>query len=882
MLKRAIFTSISSLALAALIFAAVIIIRTSNTDTGAAREIKQVTHPSEPGSGLHLMMQNEYLAFYMDHATTHFIVKDLSSGSEYHSNPVDWQTNPGVNEATLINELGAVFSLTYYNPESNSYAMNSYRDSILLGMFTINEPDTDASVMSVDYTVGPDKSLGILPRALTEETYTEYILGAESLTDDEIAELGRSYRLLNRTIVGNLRSETDKERMYERYPNLDDIPVYELRTNTSNNTRAILTEIIEKTALTIDIIAADLQIISPSDEEATRPTFHVNIEYRLEGANLVVKYSQDGYYSDLDGFTLSNVQLLRYFGAFGPGESGEIFVPDGSGAIIKTERDRNDNNVNILVNLYGGEQIRDYEMDANISGVITSTAILPVFGISSPDGGLFAIIESADAVAQVLAETVSLPSPYNNISASFNIWPRDLLSLGETVSAVPVAPAQLFARNPISCDIVLRYAFLQPGASGYVDMAKYYRGYLEDAGKITRLPSVQAYPLQIEFLGGVVKRQSFLGIMIDRMLPLTKYSEVGQITERLLSDGVAGLSVRYNAWSNKGYANTFHKGLKLIGSLGGRDEFNKLSQYLSGAGVGFYPDINLLHVGSTSLFDNFSPNRHAARTIVQKATQIPAFHLIQGSRQRVRFNRYLVSPVYVGPMLERNLRDAAKIGIDSFSLGGYGRMVLADYRRRNELNRADGLEIAKTNLASVSAGGTGLMMEGVIAPFLPYTDFIVGIPLADSMYKIMDYRVPFVQIVLHGYVDYAGEALNTVENMELQLLLSAEGGAALAYTWIAADNGVMINTELDEIYTNLYYENMYANVVAEYQRFNTVFSGLHTQLIENHIIFDKNLVMTEYENGGRVYVNYGITQAEADGFIIPARDFVYVDGSGGM
>lgn len=63
-----------------------------------------------------------------------------------------------------------------------------------------------------------------------------------------------------------------------------------------------------------------------------------------------------------------------------------------------------------------------------------------------------------------------------------------------------------------------------------------------------------------------------------------------------------------------------------------------------------------------------------------------------------------------------------------------------------------------------------------------YSDMITNMDLQGSEYSILDEYVPFYQMAVHGYINYTGEALNLVGNMEDELLRSAEYGAGLYFT----------------------------------------------------------------------------------------------------
>ena len=88
-------------------------------------------------------------------------------------------------------------------------------------------------------------------------------------------------------------------------------------------------------------------------------------------------------------------------------------------------------------------------------------------------------------------------------------------------------------------------------------------------------------------------------------------------------------------------------------------------------------------------------------------------------------------------------------------------------------------------------------------------------------------------------------------------------------------------------YTYLFganYDTWKEDAISWYKRFKNDFGSLYGQTIENHVIIDRDVKMTEYADGTKVYVNYRTAEYQYnDGgktIAIPAQDWVVV-GKGG-
>ena len=61
-----------------------------------------------------------------------------------------------------------------------------------------------------------------------------------------------------------------------------------------------------------------------------------------------------------------------------------------------------------------------------------------------------------------------------------------------------------------------------------------------------------------------------------------------------------------------------------------------------------------------------------------------------------------------------------------------------------------------------------------------------------------------------------------------------------------------------------------------YSRYNEQLGHTFSQEMTGHENLTPVLSRTEYEDGTKVYVNYGFSEAKADGVTVPARDYLVV------
>ena len=156
---------------------------------------------------------------------------------------------------------------------------------------------------------------------------------------------------------------------------------------------------------------------------------------------------------------------------------------------------------------------------------------------------------------------------------------------------------------------------------------------------------------------------------------------------------------------------------------------------------------------------------------------------------------------------------------------------------------------------------------------LPYADMVTDLPMGDSRYYYEE-QVPFLQIVLHGYVNYTGQAINLADSVEINYLKSVEYGAGLSYTLNEIESKQVKDTNYSELYTTEF-ERWFDDAVSRYKKLEEATGGTQSSVIVNHEKIQANVYRTTYENGTTVTVNYNSSDVVIDGVTVPATDFVY-------
>lgn len=131
-----------------------------------------------------------------------------------------------------------------------------------------------------------------------------------------------------------------------------------------------------------------------------------------------------------------------------------------------------------------------------------------------------------------------------------------------------------------------------------------------------------------------------------------------------------------------------------------------------------------------------------------------------------------------------------------------------------------------------------------------------------------------MHMVLHGRVSYAGGAWNLSGDFRRTLLKAAEYGEAPYFRLTEfADGDTRLAARFSDVFSsNLAYWQ--PKLVEAYRELEPLLARVEGARMTGHEALGSGLYRTAYDNGARVYVNYGDAPGRrADGLEIPARSF---------
>lgn len=805
------------------------------------------------GAGADIVLENESLKFVMDSSTTQFSVTKKSTGEVWYSNPPDAKEDPLALKSDMEN-LQSTLLLTYSTVNGVDTIYNNYKYSIESKIYNIEATEDEVKVY---YSIGEVEKEYIIPNVI-EAQRMEELFDAMSLED---ATRAKDY--YKKYDINNLGKKDDKEALLEQYPILEEKVIYVLRNGAKDNIKKKLEQIFLSAGYTQEEYIAEKELYEASSG-SEKPVFNVSVEYRLEGDDLLVNVPMEEIEYKED-YPLISLQILPYFGAGGKEEEGYLFVPEGGGSLIRFNNGKTAQN-SYFSNVYGWDMAlgRDYV-------VHETRAYFGVYGIAKEENSFICILEDGAEYASIMADISGRVNSYNYVNASYSILHREQVDVADKYNG-----AMFFYEEQIPKEnLTQRFRFVDSGS--YVEMAKSYQGYLQEKYEDAYTRNTDEHvPVAIEILGAVDKVEQVLGVPVSKPLKVTGYKEAKELLETLQENNVCNISVKLSGWMNGGVRQKIPKDIDLVSRLGSKKDLTALTTYASDNGMKLYLDGITNYAYNSNLMDGFMVFRDASRLVSKEKVELMEYDTVFYSEQTWKDSYYLLDPSLVVDMMSNIASAAGKYGAYGISFRDVGYQLSADYNQKDLVTRQTAKNMQLEQLNQIRTDGYGIMTNMGNDYVLGVTDYITNMDLNGSGYTIIDEAVPFYQIAIHGFVNYAGEALNLTGDYQEELLKSAEYGAGLNFTFMNADATILQNT----YYTQYFGADFNAwkdKMLAIYADYEESLGHVFHQTITDHVVIAPDVRMTVYEDGTKVYVNYNNEDYKTeDGTVLPARDYLVI------
>lgn len=577
----------------------------------------------------------------------------------------------------------------------------------------------------------------------------------------------------------------------------------------------------------------------------------VGVIVQLEAEGVRVEVPFDSIHEENSDFRLGQVYLYPFMGATrGGSEPGYMVLPDGSGSLIRFADSTKAKNM-----FYGRYYGPDLGIIASLPYDVRITApypiSFPVFGMvhSDAESAFFSVVEQGAGYGEVQMHPAGIITNFNFLYNTF-IYNEPYFQATNR-SGAGVTTVQ---RQPNAFDAVVHYRFLTGGAANYVGMARSYQQYLVDRGLLHRVdvpnPDIG---IRLEFLGG--DKEDVL--LWKRFVSMTTVSQMSEILDGL---HIPNPEVIYYGWQPLGATSMPPTSLALDGGLGSVSDLRALAEQISTGGGHF----SLYYDPQAALWNEpgYSPRNDLAMAITNVN--------LEG------YNRYANSYFRLDTLRERFSSLSADVAAQleaGFALDGISSTVYSDFREDSPINRDASIEAYRTLLAVAP------LRLGFYRP----NDYLFGMaqayydmPLGDNGYIYTSEAIPFLPIVLAGYIPLYGPAINFSSNQQDDLLRHVEFGIYPSYFLTHEATANMLNTRSSWIYTSSY-DQWGEDIQRVYQWMDALLAPVRGQEIIAHDKLAEGVMATTYANGRQIIVNYNDQAYTQDGITVEAKNALLVE-----
>lgn len=834
-------------------------------------------------TGMDVVASNNAYDMLLDQKTATIGIRDKSTGYVWKTNatPDDFTGNM-YSLSAQEREYCSQLQLTYYDHRHQPVSYNSFEHAVM------QNRDDDRRMyyyglnngLRIVYVIGQSEETFYVPTYIFKEDFDALLAAIPQEAIDKFIAEGSDYgassldiyydeydydfesQMSDQTILNSLKNAcenfTEGKVLYKFSATSTFV--------TSEIYRKLLRDLKDANGnpmITNEYIKNIYEKVGYEYEEPNHPKFTIAVDFVLGADGLKVDVDTEKFIYE-EAFKLSNLQVLPCFGTVLDNHESKILLPDGSGAMVDVLNPSSDKA--LALPFYGN----DYSYEVTDYAVGMQKAALPVYGLTRGDNAFVAYVSDGEAIGSIKCQPVTDTYAYSFAGCYFTLHPfEERRSNGASAQTT----MKLFASDPYRGKITMEYMFLGDvnGGIDYVEMAQVMRNKLFSSRTKVTDDTTRFY---METYGAVLRKENFLGYAYNDTTALTTFEQAKSMYTTLNQNGITNIAVRYNNWYGDRFVNQISDIGKVESEVGGSDGMKDFMTFVAGKKGLVYPNIELImEEYSNSLVDATWHSKYMGGTMVAHSDMN-----LYSEGVTSEFERLVVQSDVMLEDLPGIMDRLAKLQTTGLSLSTIGDRLFSDFTS-DEVRYRD--TVKDDYLAAIKmlkeTSKQKLLFDGGNAYALPYADDLMNIPTGSSSHYLAEQDVPFMQIVLHGYIPYTAPSMNLSDNYQLQLLKSVEYGANIAYTLNYANAEMVKNTNYSELYSTNF-DHWKNQAVADYKQVAAMLDGCQASTIQDHTMLADGVFQTTYENGVAIIVNYN-DQAYTDaatGTTVEAMNFARV------
>lgn len=563
----------------------------------------------------------------------------------------------------------------------------------------------------------------------------------------------------------------------------------------------------------------------------------LQLEVGLEGDNLIVHIPGSEIAEDGKG-KLVSLRLYPFLGAVEADDiDGYMFIPDGSGALIRFD-DQSSARSPFQASIYGNDEgfTRSLNNKEKTENKISppQKLTMPVYGTvhGVKKNGIFTVIEDGSHYSEIIAYPSGVSTDFNWITSDYHYRYQYFQPTSRSMKGY-----NTYQKERNQFDIKEKITFLVEEEADYVGMAKYYQQYLVDGGQLSK--KNDEVDVRLEFLGGEVKE----GLLWDSVLEMTSINDLPKYVNQLQKQNVENMHIVYRGWTNGGLTGTLPKKFPIEKELGSQSDFEDTIFQLKEKDIPlyFYTDYTKAYEGAAG----FSGSTDVARKKNGETMKYSTYDR----------DYYFLSPKVSLKLAEKDIDHYEENGISNLAIDTSGSELFSDFNSSDSASRSEMEDLYKDmhQLLKEEVGSLSLYQPNdyMWSEMERYLD----IPMYSSNYSYVTDTVPFIQIVLKGYIPYYAPFSNFYFNRDEEVLRMIEYGANPSFYLTSQSSHLLMNTPSRDLYTSEF--NIWeSEIVKQYEMVQESLGQVEGATIESRYVHDTGVVEVSYSNGKSIIVNY--------------------------
>ena len=828
-----------------------------------------------------LRLEKDGYRLYIDAYTGEIAVENIATGETLFSNPYDTGATTSVDsiKEQLLSQIVVKYTdITQNNAENTFY---SYTEAAKRGQIDIKNIKNG---IRVEYSIGREQSKMLVPMLIEKEAFETKIVEPlkEGLgeTSFEFKKFMAFYSKFDRNeYFGEALDAAQK-----KYPIFKNMDFYIIDDSASEIDIARMEQNIKTYApdYTFDDLDEDHLKTGYESEDANPPLFRMALEYTLDENGLNVRLPANGIRFNETLYRLTSIDILPYMGAAANPGYGYSFFPDGSGTLFDFEKIQESGSTTTVTNKVYGQDFAYH----TITGKHQEDIRYPVYGMvdtyevvkdtgaefvssdyakatdypetAQRSRGFVAIIEEGDAMMEITTYHETRSHKYNSVKVTVYPRPQDTYNVADAISVGTNSEWTVVSSRKYTGSYRVRYVMLTPDETAatatttqklyecsYVGMAFAYRDYLIEKGILTKLTNndvKEDIPLYIETFGTIPTTEKILSVPVTVMTPLTSFEDIETMYDSFSNEGITNINFILTGYNDGGMYSGVAYDVNFEKAVGGNKGFAELLDYAKAEGFGVYPDFDFAYHSNDALFDGVILKDHLVKTIDNRYANKREYSATKQSH--LSFFELIISPSVFNRFYEHLTKEYIEFDPIGISVSTLGNALNSDFDEDEPYNREDSKKFTVEAFEYLDEKYDSVMTSGGNAYTWKYVDHITDISLDSSRYSQAGAAVPFLGIVLHGYVQTAGTPINMEGNIEYALLKAIENGASIKFILSYRNTENLKNTgsvkgqkDLSKYYS-IRYDIWFDDVVTIYNELNELLKDVQTSAITAHRFVD--------------------------------------------